>query len=129
MPFVLIESSRARTQQEVADLMQAVYEAQREAFQVPEDDFQMRYREYPPGHFPPPPGRSANVLVVEMKIFPGRSVAAKRALVQGIVQRFGRLGVEANDVAVHLMEQPLENWGLFGGRLAIDAGVGFKLDV
>jgi phenylpyruvate tautomerase PptA (4-oxalocrotonate tautomerase family) len=120
MPFSKIEVRRPRPPEGVQALMQAVYEAQREALKVPEDDRQIRYVEHRPEHFAVPPGKTEDYTYVEILLFPGRSTAAKRALIQGIVQR---------DVFVVLIEPPLENWGLSGGRLASEVDLGFRLDV
>jgi phenylpyruvate tautomerase PptA (4-oxalocrotonate tautomerase family) len=129
MPVTRIESCRERSLDEVAALRQAVYEAQVEALKVPEDDFQVRFLAYPPGHFPPPPGRSDNYLIVEYTLFPGRSVTAKRALIEGTARRLASLGVAPSDLLQIIHEPPLTNWGLTGARLASDGGVGFSTDV
>jgi hypothetical protein len=50
-------------------------------------------------------------------------------LVAGVVLRFAQLDVAPSDVIQVIHEPPLTNWGLTGGRLASDAGVGFALDV
>jgi phenylpyruvate tautomerase PptA (4-oxalocrotonate tautomerase family) len=129
MPFSKIEVRRPRPPEEAQALMQAVYEAQREALKVPEDDRQIRYVEHRPEHFAVPPGKTEDYTYVEILLFPGRSTAAKRALIQGIVQRFAALGIGPQDVFVVLIEPPLENWGLSGGRLASEVDLGFRLDV
>ena len=90
MPLAKIEVRKSRPAAEVAALMDAVYQAQREALKVPEGDRNIRYIEHRPEHFAVPPGKSDNYTLVEIALFPGRSLAAKKALYQGIVRRFGR---------------------------------------
>ncbi len=109
--------------------MDAVYRAQREALGVPEHDRQIRYVEHRPEHFAVPPGRTENYTVVEISLFAGRSLAAKRALYQAIVRNLGALGIEAGDIFIVLHEIPLENWGIRGGVPASDVELGFKVDV
>jgi phenylpyruvate tautomerase PptA (4-oxalocrotonate tautomerase family) len=128
MPIAKIEVRRSRSAREVQALIEAVYEAQREALKVPEGDRQVRYVEYKPEHFAVPPGKSENYSLVEIIMFPGRSLEAKRNLYQGIVRRFGELGIEAADVLVVLHEPPLENWGL-RGLPASEVNLGFNLNV
>jgi phenylpyruvate tautomerase PptA (4-oxalocrotonate tautomerase family) len=129
MPIARIEVCRTRPPEEVAALIEAVYQAQREALKVPADDRQIRYVEHRPEHFPVPPGKTANYTFVEFLLFPGRSLDAKRALYQGIVRRFGELGIEPADILIVLHEPPLENWGVRGGLPASEVDLGFRLDV
>jgi len=66
---------------------------------------------------------------VEITLFAGRSLEAKRALYRLVVERFGRLGVDANDITIVLHEVPLANWGIRGGKPASEVNLGFELDV
>jgi phenylpyruvate tautomerase PptA (4-oxalocrotonate tautomerase family) len=129
MPLARIETRRPWPPEQVAALMDAVYQAQREALKVPEGDRQIRYVEHRPEHFAVPPGKSENYTLVEIQMFPGRSLAAKRALYQGIVQGFGALGIAPADILIVLQEPPLDNWGVRGGIPGSEVDLGFKLDV
>jgi phenylpyruvate tautomerase PptA (4-oxalocrotonate tautomerase family) len=129
MPVARIEVRKSRPVEEVAAMIEAVYQAQREAFKVPEGDRQIRYVEHRPEHFAVPPGKSEDYTLVEINIFPGRSLDAKRNLYQSIVRRFGELGIVPSDILIILQEPPLDNWGLRGGVPASEIDLGFKLDV
>lgn len=129
MPLTRIETRRAWPPEQVAALMEAVYLAQREALKLPEGDKNIRYLEHRPEHFSVPPGKTENFTLVEVQMFPGRSLAAKRALYQGIVQRLGALGIAPTDILIVLQEPPLDNWGLRGGQPASELDLGFNLDV
>jgi len=129
MPITRIEGRRSRTQAEIQGLIEAVYVAQREALQVPEWDRQIRYVEHAAENFHVVPGRTENYLLVEVSLFAGRSLEAKRALYRRIVERFARLGVDAQDVTIVLHEIPAENWGIRGGMPASEVDLGFKVDV
>jgi len=128
MPIAKIEVCRPRTREEVAALIEAVYQAQLLALKVPEDDKQIRYIEHKPEHFPVPPSKTANYTLVEIQIFPGRSLDAKRRLYAEIAQRFGALGIQPTDITIVLHEPPLDNWGV-GGQPASEIELGFRLDV
>ncbi|MBE7367996.1 tautomerase family protein [Ramlibacter pallidus] len=128
MPIVKIEVCRPRPAAEVAALIDAVYHAQLEALQLPEDDKQIRYVEHKPEHFPVPPGKTENYTFVEYQMFPGRSLDAKRKLYRGIVERFGALGIQPRDIIIVLNEPPLDNWGL-RGLPASEVDLGFNLNV
>jgi phenylpyruvate tautomerase PptA (4-oxalocrotonate tautomerase family) len=128
MPIAKIEVLRSRPTAEIQAMMQALYEAQREALKVPEDDRQIRYVEHKREHFPIPPGKTENYTIVEISIFPGRSLEAKRNLYKGIFQRFEKLGIQATDLIVILNEPPMDNYGI-RGLPASEVEIGFKLDV
>lgn len=129
MPLARIETRRPRSPEEIEALIEAVYQAQRSALKVPEHDRQIRYVEHRPEHFAVPPGKSDNYTLVEIQIFPGRSLEAKQALYREIVTRFGELAIPASDVFIVLQEIPLDNWGIRGGQAASTVDLGFKLDV
>lgn len=129
MPLAKIEVRKNRPTAEVAALMEAVYQAQREALKVPEGDRQIRYIEHKPEHFAVPLGKTDNYTLVEITLFPGRSLDAKRRLYQSIVKRFGELGIAPSDVFIVLNEPPLENWGIRGGVPASEVELGFNLKV
>ncbi len=129
MPLARIEVRKGRPAEEVAAIMEAVYQAQREALKVPEGDRQVRYIEHKPEHFAVPPGKTENYTFVEITLFPGRSLEAKRKLYQSIVRRFGELGIEPSDIFIVLNEPSLDNWGIRGGVPASEIDLGFKLDV
>ena len=128
MPIAKIEVCRARPPEQVAAMIEAVYQAQLEALKVPTDDKQIRYIEHKPEHCPIPPGKTENYTFVEFLLFPGRSLEAKRRLYQGIVQRFGAMGIQASDILIVLHEPPLENWGI-RGLPASEVDLGFNLHV
>ncbi|MFZ6692098.1 tautomerase family protein [Undibacterium sp. SXout20W] len=128
MPIAKIEVCRARPPEQVAAMIEAVYQAQLEALKVPTDDKQIRYIEHKPEHCPIPPGKTGNYTFVEFLLFPGRSLEAKRRLYQGIVQRFGAMGIQASDILIVLHEPPLENWGI-RGLPASEVDLGFNLHV
>jgi len=128
MPIAKIEVCRYRPPEQVAAMIDAVYQAQREALKVPTDDKQIRYIEHKPEHCPVPPGKTENYTFVEFLLFPGRSLEAKRRLYQGIVQRFGLMGITPSDILIVLHEPPLENWGI-RGLPASKVDLGFNLHV
>jgi len=129
MPFAKIEVRKQRPSHEVQALIEAVYQAQQIALKVPKDDKQIRYIEHKAEHFAVPPDKSDNYTFVEILLFPGRSIEAKRKLYQEIVQRFGELGIAPQDVFIVLHEPPLDNWGIRGGQPASEVELGFNLKV
>lgn len=129
MPLAKIEVRKTWPAEKVQAIIEAVYQAQREALKVPERDRTIRYIEHRPEHFHAPPDKGENYTLVEITLFAGRSLDAKRALYKGIVKRFDSLGIPASDVVIVLNEVPLDNWGIRGGQPASEVDLGFKINV
>ncbi|MDQ8020765.1 MAG: tautomerase family protein [Moraxellaceae bacterium] len=128
MPLIRIDTRRERSADEVQAIIAAVERAQRIALKLPDGDRQIRYVTHRPEHFAVPADRSEDFTVIEVTLFSGRSLDAKRQLYALLVEELGALGIARNDVFVVLNEQPQENWGL-GGKAACDLALGFKVDV
>jgi len=129
MPLVRIEVCKNWKPEQVQAIIEAVYLAQRQALKVPEGDRQIRFIEHRPEHFHVPPGKTENFTLVEINIFAGRSIEAKRALYQAIVKNLGSVGIAPSDIFIVLHEIALENWGIRGGVPASEVDLGFKVNV
>jgi phenylpyruvate tautomerase PptA (4-oxalocrotonate tautomerase family) len=129
MPITRIEARRSRSAEEVQELIEAVYLAQREALRVPEWDRQIRYVEHKPENFHVIPGTSENYVLIEVSMFAGRSMDAKRALYQRIVQRLAPLGIRGSDITIVVHEIAAENWGIRGGVPASEVDLGYEVNV
>jgi phenylpyruvate tautomerase PptA (4-oxalocrotonate tautomerase family) len=110
-------------------MIDAVQSALREALKIPEADRTLRLIEHPASHFAVPPGRGEKFTLIEITMFSGRSMAAKRALYQVIVRNLAALDVPPHDIKITLIEAPPENWGVRGGVPASEIDLGFKIDV
>ena len=129
MPIARIEVRKSWPAEKQQFLIQALHAAMLEALKIPERDKQIRFVEHRPEHFAVPPEATENYTLVELSMFPGRSLEAKRNLYQGIVTRFGEIGIEPNDIFIVLNEVPRENWGIRGGVPASEVDLGFKINV
>ncbi|MDQ6482379.1 tautomerase family protein [Dyadobacter sp. LHD-138] len=86
-----------------------------DAFQYPENKRAHRFFYLDQEDFFYPAGRSSQYTIIEISLFEGRSVAAKKRLYQFIFDRFEReLGISPNDIEITLTETPLHNWGIRG---------------
>ena len=128
MPNTLIATRSGWIGDPVA-VIDAVQSALREALKIPEGDRTLRLIEHPASHFAVPPGRGEKYTLVEVTMFSGRSLAAKRALYQAIVRNLAAFDVPPLDIKIVLIETPPENWGLRGGMPASEIDLGFKIDV
>ncbi|MDN7559103.1 tautomerase family protein [Burkholderia orbicola] len=121
MPLTRIEVCQNRPADEVQYILQSVYEAQIEAFKVPESDRQLRYYELLGRHFFIPPGRTDNFTLVSVDMFPGRTAEAKKAFYSSVVRRLEKIGIAPSDVFINLVESARENWSMRDGISAADA--------
>ena len=129
MPEVRIEVREGRSLSEKKALLEAVHSALVEALKIPEHDRIQRLHELPPDLFEIPPDKTEMFTLVEITMFPGRSLEAKRNLYRLLVRNLGELSIEPNDVFVILHEPPMENWGVRGGLPASEVDLGFEVDV
>lgn len=129
MPLAKIEVRKTWSPDQVQKIIEGIYLAQREALQVPVHDRQIRFIEHRPEHFHVPPGKSENYTLVEITIFAGRTINAKRTLYQSIVKNLGVVGIAPEDIFIVLNEVALENWGIRGGVPASEVDLGFKVNV
>ena len=129
MPLVKIETRKSWNASQKKEIMEAIHSSMREALKIPENDRNIRCHELHPDDFQVPPGKTENHILVEISMFIGRSLQAKKELYRGIVSNLGKLGVLGSDVFIVLHEIPLENWGIRGGIPASEVDLGFKVGV
>ncbi len=127
MPLVHVHLRAGRTAAQKKAILDGVHAALVEAFRIPEHDRNQLVHEHAPEDFEARHG--PDVAFVEMSIFPGRTIDAKRRLYQAIVRRLEAAGVPREGVLVVLHEPPLENWGIRGGQAATDVQLGFDVNV
>ncbi len=128
MPNVTIEVKKVWTESRQQQIIDAVHGAMISALKIPVRDKLIRYIEHAPNQFQTPPGTTDNFVLVEITMFTGRSLAAKRHLYREIVERFGELEIEPVDIRIVLHEVPLENWGIRGGIPASEVELGFEVN-
>jgi len=94
----------------------------------PEKKFH-RFITLEPSEFIYPSDRSEKYMIVEISMFEGRSIEAKKALIKGIYSNINKhAGITPQDIEITIFETPKENWGirgLPGDELALD----YKVEV
>jgi phenylpyruvate tautomerase PptA (4-oxalocrotonate tautomerase family) len=129
MPSTLISIRRPRPAQERAAIVAAVHDALVAGIRIPPHDRTVRLQTFAPEDFAVGPAMGPDYTLIEITLFPGRTLAAKRALYKELVGRLGELGIPAGDVKVILHEVPRENWGLRGGIPGSEIDLNFKIEV
>ena len=129
MPNVTIEVRRQYSPQEEEQIIVAVHAAVVEGLKTPEWDKTIRLVTHEAHRFAVPPGRGDRYTLVDIDLFTGRSLEAKRALYQALVRNLEKVGIPADHVKVLLRESAAENWGIRGGIPASEVDLGFKVNV
>ena len=117
--------ARASEQEVIA----AVQSALLSALKIPDNDRDVVIDIYEAAARIVPTGRSEHYTRIEVVMFSGRSLDAKRSLYQALVANLSALGVPATEIKIILHEVPAENLGLRGGHPASEIDLGFKVDV
>jgi phenylpyruvate tautomerase PptA (4-oxalocrotonate tautomerase family) len=111
------------------EVLEAVQAALVEAIKIPETDRDVVLDVYDASRRIIRPTRSDFFTRVEVTLFTGRTMEAKRRLYEAMVRNLSALGVPASEVKTVLIEVPAENWGLQGGKPASEVDLGFEIKV
>jgi phenylpyruvate tautomerase PptA (4-oxalocrotonate tautomerase family) len=76
-----------------------------------------------------PDGRTDRYTIIEISMFAGRSVDARKRLIHLLFERIeARLGIAPADVEITITETPRENWG-FRGETGDEIALSYRVDV
>jgi len=129
-PLVKIEIRKGFSSEYKKAILDGVHQALVDALGIPDSDRFQRIYELDKEDFECPPDRSQTVTMIQITMFPGRSFEAKKELYQNIIQNLGENpGIDGNDIMIILLEPPMENWGIRGGKPASEVDFEFKIDV
>jgi phenylpyruvate tautomerase PptA (4-oxalocrotonate tautomerase family) len=129
MPLVRIEIRKGKSPQYKQKLLDIVHACLVDALKIPEGDRMQRLYELDAEHFEHSAQKSDDCAVIELTLFKGRSLQAKRKLYALLAQKLqAELGLRPQDVMVVIREPELDNWGI-SGKPASETDLGFKIDV
>jgi phenylpyruvate tautomerase PptA (4-oxalocrotonate tautomerase family) len=128
MPSTRIETGAGWINGRHAELIAAVQRALVEGIRIPEQDLHVRIFEYPAGAMAVPRDRGPQATLIEISMFAGRSIEAKRRLYAALQREFAAFGLGPRDLKVVIHDEPPENWSV-GGVALSDVEIGFKIDV
>jgi hypothetical protein len=129
MPDILVEVRGAWLDGKQMALLEAVRRSVAQALAIPSDELLVRLIEHPSANYVVPDSASGQFVRVEIVLFRGRSLEAKRELYQSIVQNLLGFGIPSEDVKIVLLEVSSENVGFKGGRAACDVDLGYIVNV
>ena len=115
MAQVKIYGTQARLPARRDALSDVVHECLVEAFALPPDKRFHRLFALAPEDFRYPAGRTEDYTIIELVLFEGRTVEAKKQLYALLYERFEReLGIAPADLEITLIETPRHDWGIRG---------------
>lgn len=129
MSDVLAEVRQGWIEDRASAFLEAIHAGIVEALQTPEDDKILRLVEHAATHFTIPRSAGERYTHIEITMFAGRTLAAKRALYQAIVRNLESFGVPAADVKIILIEVSPDSVGFRGGKAASDLDIGYEIKV
>ena len=121
MPLVRVSMRKGRTDRQKKVILDQIYLAMRETFDVPEDDRFMILSEHDEADFQFGRSyldidRSDDLVIIQLTVNNTRPLEKKRALFAEIAGRLEReAGMRPQDVFVSLVETARENWSLGNG--------------
>lgn len=120
MPFVRISLRRTLPQAQRRAIADAVQHGMQTAIGVPADDRFQAIETLGEDLIVDPNflgiSRDDGVVLVEIHLAAGRSVAKKQALYRDIAENMQKIGVEKRNVFIHLIETTLDNWSFGEGK-------------
>lgn len=128
MPSTRIETRKGWIGNRRLAVIEAVQRALLEGLKIPVTDRCIRLTEYDSDCMIAPPDKGERYIVIEITLFSGRSLEAKRRLYAALVRELGAFDIPPADIKTILVETSAENWGL-RGLPASEIDLGFKVDV
>lgn len=112
-----------------AELSDVIHACVVDALAYPPDKRAHRFLPLDRSDFFYPPGRSERYTIIEISMFEGRSVAAKKQLIRLLFERIcGQFGMAAQDVEITIFETPRHNWGIRGAP-GDELDLNYRVDV
>jgi phenylpyruvate tautomerase PptA (4-oxalocrotonate tautomerase family) len=129
MAQVKVYGAAAHLRARRAQLSDAIHGCVVEALEYPPDKRFHRFFPLAPEDFVHPPDRSDGYTILEISMFEGRSVVAKKRLIRLLYQRLDeQCGVAPNDLEITIFETPRHNWGI-RGQPGDELALGYKVGV
>lgn len=128
MPSTRIDTRAGWLGDRRRDFVEAVQAALVTGILIPEGDRCVRLVEVDEDCMISSASAGPRYTVIEISLFSGRSIEAKRRLYAAMVANLAPFGLAPNEIKVILHEVPRENWGL-RGLPGSEIELGFKVEV
>ena len=112
-----------------AKLSDVIHSCVVDALHYPEDKRAHRFFPLDRSDFYYPSGRTTKYTIIEISMFEGRSVEAKKHLIRLLFERVHQeLDILPQDLEITITETPKHNWG-FRGMLGDEIELNYKVEV
>jgi len=112
-----------------ANLSDSIHNSIMVAFEYPAEKRFHRFIAFEKADFIFPADRSSNYIVLEISIFEGRTVEAKKHLIQQLFENIPKAtGIAKNDIELTIFETPRSNWGI-RGMAGDELSLNYKVEV
>lgn len=130
MPLVRIEILSGKTQEYKKAVMNGVHKALVDVLKIPAQDRMQKLYELDAENFETLPVMTDQATLIEITMFKGRTYDSKKNLYQAIINNLqASPGIKKEEVFIVLHEEPLENWGIRGGKPASEIDFNFDIKV
>lgn len=129
MPDVLVDVRGDWLKERKAEFINAIEDGIVAALQMPKNDKIVRLIEHAPENFSSPHWASERFTHIEITMFKGRSMDAKRALYRIIVESLVSFEMPKADVKIILIEVLPSDVGMQGGIAACDLKLGYNIAI
>ncbi len=108
---------------------EVIHECLMGAFQYPKEKKAHRFIYIDSDSFFYFDGRTEKHTIIEISVFEGRSIEAKKKLHRLLFDKFeNELGISAMDLEITIFETPMHNWGI-RGKSADELSLNYKVNV
>ncbi len=117
MPFVSIDILKGKSSKYKEAVLDGVHEALIQAIKIPEDDRFQRIHEIDKDDFKYSKTKSDNIIIIEITMFKGRTLEAKKDLYKAINHNLAQNpGIDGKDISILIYELPPENLVIRDGK-------------
>lgn len=110
-------------------LSDAIHASVMTAFEYPAEKRFHRFLLLDEADFIYPPDRSDRYTIIELSIFEGRSVEARKHLIRQLYERIPQVtGIASQDIEITIFETPRHAWGI-RGLPGDEIGLNYKVEV
>jgi len=128
MAQIKIHARRGHIEAHRQALSDAIHRVMMDALGLPDDKRFHRFIALDDADFIHPADRGAGYTVIEILMFEGRSDAAKRACLRGLMRAIpDATGVPVEAVEITIVETPKANWGI-RGKVGDELALTYKVE-
>lgn len=129
MAQIKIYGLKSSLAEKSSSLSSAIHSAVVEALAYPPDKKFHRFIGLDKSDFLFPSDRSENYTIIEISMFEGRSIEAKKALIRLLFANIAREAeIDPHNIEITIIETPKQNWGI-RGMCGDELALGYKVNV